>query len=1091
LARFRCATRALRTRGETARGKEIADCKLQIADCEATRFLPSIFNFQFSIFNIQFLLVLLFLAAPAAAQVQLPEPGNTAPIRVTAQAGNGWQSGSFEIWVLRGDCVIQQGKAVARCAEAVLWIDRAPATEMRQSKVIAYLEGNVEIAFDTSDARPNAPKLKDQAWFGRFNSSASVEVRATAAAGKPDVLPPLYWRGEARRNPESAAGGGQPEARQAQFTRPPTAPAPAAGTVSAGPSPAFPASRPGMAPTIVAAPPGARRVRVFPRSDAPMQFQGWRQPDPNRNQSIAVVESGVTVVVEGLSVAGLGDLGTIDISADRLVIWSSSTDKPDLGGLTVQDERVPLELYAEGNIVFREGERTIYADRMYYDVPNRVGTVLNADILTPARTYEGLVRLHADVVQQTAQDRYFAQNAFFTSSMMGSPGYRLQAGDIYYEDIQQTMIDPLSGQPVINPNTGLPAVEHQQLATASNDFVFIESVPIFYWPMISTDLTDPTFYIRSARIRQDNVYGTQILTNWNGYQLLGIRDKPKGTKFDVDLDYLGKRGFGYGASFLYDRPDMFGSPGRMAGLASFWGIQDQGLDNLGRGRSQLEPEKPYRQRLFWQHRDMLPYDLQFSAEVGWISDRNFLEEYYKSEWEQLKDESTGLELKRIDGDSSLSLSADYRLNLFFTQTNWLPRADHFWLGQPLFGDVFTWYEHSNAAYAQFNELQRPKNPNDLPFNNLPWEASSPQGARLATRQEIDWPFQFGVMKVVPYLMGEAAYWGEDVNGEQLNRLWGQAGVRASVPIWSVNPSINSELFNVHGLAHKVTFEAEFSAADANRDLTSLPLYDALDDDSVEAFRRHFLTNTFGIPSYSPVPIGTPWPALGTKFDERFYALRTGLQNWVSSPSTEIADDLMAVRLGANQRWQTKRGRPDNRHIIDWMTLDTDVTFYPEAKRDNSGTPIGLFDYNYAWHVGDRLTLISSGIFDFFDQGQKIVTVGGFLTRPPRGSLYAAFTVLEGPLDSKVLALSYTYLMSPKWASSYGTAIDFGAQRSYSQNFSLTRIGESLLVNFVFTFDPARDSIGVGLAVEPRFLPKGRLGNVGGAQIPPAGAFGLE
>ncbi len=290
------------------------------------------------------------------------------------------------------------------------------------------------------------------------------------------------------------------------------------------------------------------------------------------------------------------------------------------------------------------------------------------------------------------------------------------------------------------------------------------------------------------------------------------------------------------------------------------------------------------------------------------------------------------------------------------------------------------------------------------------------------------------------------------------------------------------------------FDAEFSAADSNRDLTQLPLYDPLDDDSVEAFRRHFLNQTFGVPSPFPPlppPLGVPYPQLGTKFDERFYALRTGLQNWVSSPSTEIADDLMALRLGADQRWQTKRGPPCNRQIIDWITLDTNVTFFPDANRDNSGTAVGLFDYDFRWHVGDRLTMVSDGIFDFFDEGQKIVSVGGFLSRPPRGSLYAGFIVMEGPIDSKVLSLSYTYLMSPKWASSYGTAIDFGAQRSYAQNFSLTRIGESLLINFVFTVDPARDSIGVGFAVEPRFLPKNRLGNIAGAQIPPAGAFGLE
>jgi hypothetical protein len=149
------------------------------------------------------------------------------------------------------------------------------------------------------------------------------------------------------------------------------------------------------------------------------------------------------------------------------------------------------------------------------------------------------------------------------------------------------------------------------------------------------------------------------------------------------------------------------------------------------------------------------------------------------------------------------------------------------------------------------------------------------------------------------------------------------------------------------------------------------------------------------------------------------------------------------------------------------------------------------DYDFRWHVGDRLTLVSDAIFDFFDRGQKIVTVGGFLTRPPRGSLYAGFRILEGPIDSKILSFSYTYWMSPKWLSSFGTTFDLGSQGNLGQNFSIMRVGESFLISAGFNVDPTRNSVGANLAIEPRFVPKNRLGNVGGAQIPPAGAFGLE
>ena len=1023
--------------------------------------------------SLQFFLLCVWLATPVAAQVQLPEWNAAEPIHISAQAGNRWQTGSYEVWVLRGDCVIQQGEGCAKSQEAVLWIDRASATERQPHKVIAYLEGNAKI---TLNSEPSAPRLRDQTWFGRFYSNAGLEVRALTTAGKPDVLPPVYWRGmerrspekTERRSPESVRNGWRSRVQQAQFT----APAPEMVPVPA-PSPMLPAGVPEV-------PGSARRIRVFPRSDVPVQAQWF--PDPNSNQWIAVIDSGVNVLVDGMD-----DVGTIDVSTDRLVIWTTGTQEPDLTGQTRQDERVPLEFYMEGNIIFRQGERVIYAGKMYYDVPNEVGTVLDADVLTPVPSYDGLLRLHADVVQQTAKDRFFAQNAFLTSSRMGEPGYRLQAGDIYFQDIQLPVVNPMTGSPVVDPITGRPVIDHQRQATSSNNFLYLGPLPVFYWPVMSTDLNEPTYYIRRAQLKQDKVYGMQVLTNWSGYELLGIRNKPVGTDFDISLDYMGKRGLGHGGAFTYNQEGLFGIPGHVAGLADYWGIQDHGLDDLGRDRMNLVPEKSYRYRLFWQHRQLLPLDLQLSMEAGWISDRNFLEEYFKSEWEQLKDESTGLELKHLIKNRAWSITADYRINNFFTQTNWLPRADHFWVGQSLLHDSFTWYEHSNVGYAQFRKLEPPTNPNDQPFSYLPWEAHSREGERFATRQEIDWPFQLGVVKVVPYAMGELAHWGEDINGQPLDRVWGQAGVRASMPMWSVDPTFHSDMLNVHGVAHKIVFDMEFSAADANHDLSELPLYDPLDDDSVEAFRRHFVTSTFGWPSTIPPTVAH----IPQRFDERYYALRTGLQSWVTSPSTEIADDLMAVRLGARQRWQTKRGPPSNRRIIDWVTLDTNMTFYPDPDRDNYGDAVGLVDYDFRWHVGDRLTLLTDGIFDFFDQGQQLITIGGFLSRPPRGSLYAGLRILEGPIHHKILSFSYTYWMSPKWVSSFGTSIDLNGQGNIGQNFSITRVGESLLISAGFTVDAARESVGVALAVEPRFLPKNRLGNISGAQIPPAGAFGLE
>ena len=299
-------------------------------------------------------------------------------------------------------------------------------------------------------------------------------------------------------------------------------------------------------------------------------------------------------------------------------------------------------------------------------------------------------------------------------------------------------------------------------------------------------------------------------------------------------------------------------------------------------------------------------------------------------------------------------------------------------------------------------------------------------------------------------------------------------------MWQTFPDVENTLWNVHGLAHKVVFDAEFAFAQANRSVEEFPLYDPLDDDAIEAFRRRFAFHTFGGPA--PVP---------QRFDERLYAVRSGLGSWVTSPSTEVADDLIALRIGTQQRWQTKRGMPGRRRIIDWITLDSNITWFPDADRDNFGKSLGLLDYDFRWHVGDRLTLASSGLFDFFDQGQQVISVGGFLQRPPRGSLYLGLRMLDGPIENRVLSLSYTYRMSPKWVSAFGMSVDLLRQGNIGQSLTLTRIGESFLVSGQFGFDANLESTGVMFAIEPRFLPRTRLGRAGGAQIPIAGAHGLE
>ena len=118
---------------------------------------------------------------------------------------------------------------------------------------------------------------------------------------------------------------------------------------------------------------------------------------------------------------------------------------------------------------------------------------------------------------------------------------------------------------------------------------------------------------------------------------------------------------------------------------------------------------------------------------------------------------------------------------------------------------------------------------------------------------------------------------------------------------------------------------------------------------------------------------------------------------VTSPSAEIADDQVAVRLGARQRWQTKRGLPGDERIIDWITLDSEVTYFADPNEDNFGQGFGQFNYDFRWHLGDRFSIVSDGYFDFFGDGLRTASIGGVITRPDVGNIRLGFRSIEGCL----------------------------------------------------------------------------------------------
>ncbi|EAQ79044.1 hypothetical protein [Blastopirellula marina] len=962
------------------------------------------------------------------------------------------QQGNQEVWILTGNCRIQQGDSVTTSHDAVLWIDYSQPFRLAPHKMKVYLEGDVSVEYGN---RLHGGRFRGPTWLGELATSHGITLPQPDPEAHSAVTPAVYQRGLAiQREGGDMTKIGQPQPiMQIQYQEPGVA--------------ALPAN---VVPT-----PRAKRITINNRYATGFQTRG-QETDPVTGESILMFDSGVNVLIDGLD-----EVGSVSILADRVVVWS----KKGIRGIAQSgqsEEAIDTELYLEGNIVFRQGEQVVYADRMYYNAGLESGVVLGAELLTPAPGYQGLVRLKADVLQRVDNSHYQAYGASITTSRLGVPNYWLQSNEIEFVDEQRQVINPITGEPQFDPLTAAPIIDHEKRATARNNFVYMGGFPVFYWPTLSANAENPTFYLNSVKVRNDNNFGTQILTEWDNYEIFGIKDPWEGTEWNTSLDYLSERGFGVGTRFDFNGTYFPYMKTPATGYLDAWGIHDSGTDNLGADRRVVPLETDWRGKAIGRHRQTFRGDFRFFGELGYVSDRNFLESYFNREWNTEKDATTGFRLEKLYENQSFTLSGASRVNDFFMQTEKIPQLDHTIIGESLLFDRLSWNAHSSIGYLHLQPAEAPTNPVDLAkFSLFPYETDS-EGIRAFTTQSLELPLDVGPTKITPYVLGQVGYWHEDINNNDVMRGYGQLGVRGSLMMWSANRAVQSQLWNLNGLAHKVTLYGDAYYADSSQDIERFPLYDNLDDDAQEQFARRFKVNTFNLPTNVPLPV---------EVDERYYAIRYGLQNSVSSPSAEIADDLQVARLELRQVWQTKRGAPGGERIIDWIKFDVGASVFPDASRDNFGETIGLINYDFNWEIGDRFSIVSDGDWDLFDNGLQMVNVGAQMSRPQIGSLYVGYTMMKSPVVANILNASFQYRMTDKWIAGLGSSYDFESAGNLGQNIFLTRVGESSLFTFNLNVDPSRAVTGIGISFEPRFFATGRFSKIAGEPIPPVGAFGLE
>jgi hypothetical protein len=817
---------------------------------------------------------------------------------------------------------------------------------------------------------------------------------------------------------------------------------------------------------------GGRIVSVAPRYGRLGNAFTEKLPDDSKR---AVYVGGVIIFV-GAS----GKQPATEFAADSAVIWETPADNtgnnnPPGAVAVSDDQKGKVEVFLSGNVIIRTtstlagqgATQTLRADQVYYDVTKNRAIALSANLeINSGKIPDGVYISGKEIRRLGELDWEILSASTYSSKLPADPGLSVDSPRISLQEVPGPRRN-VFGLPY-RTFDGKTIDSGDRIMTLRNGVTWLGGVPVFYTPYYRADANEPLGPLQGFSGGTDRIFGYQFYTTWDMYKLLAL-SPPQGDTWRLHLDYLSYRGPAAGTDFSYvipnhNLPDFPGAvlPPDGKGFIRLYGIDDHGPDVIGGGRGP-EPDHPEdRGRFQWQHQQEILEGLYFQGQIAYLSDKNFLEQYYKNEMDTGPNQETFLYAtyqKQNLWASGLvmpKLGRDWE-----TQTEWFPKVDGAVVGQSL-GDYVLYNARGDISYAQL----RPPTVN--PGAVLPTEKYSDTG-RLDFRQEISVPFALGPVKLSPYGVLDLTDYTADLDGTNAARVYGAGGLRGSVPLSHLYDGVTSELFNVSDLYHKVVIGANYYYARTNIQYSQLPQLDQLNDDNINRTYNNI------VPYQTQFVSGPAGIALATSplFNYQQYAIRRLVDNEI-----DTLGDVEVIQGDIRQRLQTKRGYPGMEHTVDLLTLDVSASYFPNAARDNYGKPFGFIEYNGQWNPGDRVSVLSSGWFDPFQYGASYWNLGVSVDRPDRTSFYLGYRQTD-PLNSKEVTASIGYQLSRRYYMNVGASYDFGIQAALSNSLTVTRTGSDLTVSVGFTYNALVNNFGFQFLIIPNIIQALSPGKFGG------------
>lgn len=729
----------------------------------------------------------------------------------------------------------------------------------------------------------------------------------------------------------------------------------------------------------------------------------------------------------------------VTLQAERMVMFLRNRDDDGPATVTPGDVRAQdlAGVYLENDAIISDGQMTVRAAQAYYDLDADRAVLLDAVLHTWEPDRGVPLYLRAAVLRQASADRFLADDARLTTSEFAVPHVSIGAGEV---EVRRAEV------------AGGPGLEFE----ASNLVARLGDTPVLWLPYAAGRGRDVPLRRISVGYSSDD--GVEVRTRWDALGLVGAAPI-EGVDVELDLDYRGESGVGLGHRFAYERALVQGE------WESYLLPSDSGEDDIG-GRNDIDQDGSTRGFTVWRHRQALPGDVDFLANVGYASDPTFLEEFFSTRaYEDAPYQIAGALVRRRDTWTA-SLEAAFQPTDFTPQVaplsapgfvvDRLPEATVAAFALPGLEDLgLTLLSEARIGYLQArfgddtpaergfsargaSEVFGFANPN-ASFR----EAADAQGfptqavARLDVRQEVRAPIDLGPVDFTPFAVGR--FTGYDDGFERFNqgadddpiRFWGQVGARASSELAGAPVAMRDKVLDIDGLRHVVTPEVSASLAGATVDPEDLPAY----DEEVESLA-----------------------------------------------------DGGTVAVGLTNTWETKRGRPGAQRIVEWLMLRVQAVVQSEDAPDGADAPVGRFvDYRPELARGDDHLqaegrwAVTQSLGVSGDATQSLVTgelerwrVGMQLDHGNRLRAGLDYTELD-ELDAQLLTYGGSYQLTDKYRVIGRQRLDFSANESRNLTVTLERKLPRWRLQLTAGFDQLDDEQTVGLVLIPDGL-RGGVGN---------------